>query len=672
VPDTKNVVVHFTGSASAGSTKGVIVHFGPVITAGDFIADIGFRYPIHKLALSIQHVREITIEFRFPKPRYEHDIVYDNNVYRPGIANFWGFKHDLGNYIGDNRKTAGWVDSLRTQRPTKDIPWELGALLNPTKDGLWSDADRSPRKDSRIPWALGQSVADDWQAHHHEGRKERPYGINVEWDKAAPLSVHLSAQPWHGNLPSRKVAKEAPWRVGAALLKLLRHQWDKGRWLTAKDPGVLLGGHKIPWREARYPYPGISAPPPGPPGPPPPVPPRSTKGVLIEFICPWVDYGLTDIPIHFDSIPCPEAGVGLIIPIRRLYMILNQISMKVVGSNEPIQLFSCSLSTDQNSWAWSMQANIAAKHLYLVEPTPSGPVEVQININGVKWNFLVESYDRRRTFGDTQVTLKGRSITAELDAPYAPVRNYASDQSYYSKQLVEAELALMPGTWALDWPTAGDPVVSRRWEADDGLNLGWQVPQGVHTYSGKTPMQAINELIGSVGGYVQSHNELPKLIVSSSYPVPPWDWATTSAELSIPKSIILADSLQWMEKPAYNRVYVTGEREGVNALVRNTDITPDLQAPQYVNRYMTDQYAAREKGKNIISEGGKQALVSINVPLDPTINLGLITPGKLVVITDPTAEETAWKGLTRSITLTASAADREITVTQAVGIERHY
>jgi hypothetical protein len=669
----KNVIIHFEGDASAGSTKNVIIHFPPGgVAPPDFTATIELRFPRSKLSLAVQKITDVAIVFKTKKPSLAVVSLYDNNVYRPGIGNYWGLPHDEGTLVGDTHQDQPWVLSLTSERPLKDLPWDTGQLRGVVKSGNWRETDHSKRDLGKdISWREGDDVSVRWGVDSRKAIPARPYGTDVNWREANPEVVHTSAQPWTGILVHIKKTWREAWEVAKHLGNTWKvFDWGVGIPLHVKDPGVLLGGHKIPWREAKYPDPGVSAPPPGPPGGPPPPPPRPNKNVLIEFICPWLDYGHKDVPIHFLPYPCPEAGGQLYVPIRRLYMILNEILMHRDGNL--IRVSSCSLSTDQSSWAWSMTANIAAADLPLVEPDVDGPQTVTLIINGVTWKFLVESYDRRRTFGDSQVTIRGRSITAVLDAPYAPTRNYKSPDPFYSKALVEAEMALMPGMWDLDWPTLSNPSVKRRWEADDGLSTGWLIPAGTYSYSGKTPMQAINELIQSVGGYVQSHTEDAKLIVSSAYPVPPWGWGAASADLTIPKSVIKGDSLQWLEKPLYNRVFVTGEQVGVNALVRNTAITPDLQAPQYVHKYMTDQYAAREKGKNIISAGGRQANFGIEVPLDSTINLGLITPGMLLAITDPLGQDTTWKGITRSITLNASASDREIVVTQSVTIERHY
>jgi hypothetical protein len=77
--------------------------------------------------------------------------------------------------------------------------------------------------------------------------------------------------------------------------------------------------------------------------------------------------------------------------------------------------------------------------------------------------------------------------------------------------------------------------------------------------------------------------------------------------------------------------------------------------------------AARQKGIAILSAGGKQARVSLDLPMEPT--LGLVTPGMLVQVQKDASNN--WRGLVRSTQVQAAWSDG-LTITQSIELERHY
>jgi len=48
--------------------------------------------------------------------------------------------------------------------------------------------------------------------------------------------------------------------------------------------------------------------------------------------------------------------------------------------------------------------------------------------------------------------------------------------------------------------------------------------------------------------------------VRHRYPAAPWDWSTVTQELVLPVDAVARESLRWVEKPGYNRVFVTGQQ----------------------------------------------------------------------------------------------------------------
>ena len=137
--------------------------------------------------------------------------------------------------------------------------------------------------------------------------------------------------------------------------------------------------------------------------------------------------------------------------------------------------------------------------------------------------------------------------------------------------------------------------------------------------------------------------------------------------LTIPDALVLARGLNWEERPIYNGVYVSGENTGVNDFVRRMGTNGSLQAQMYINPMISDHAASRHKGIQILSSSGKQARVSLDLPMEQA--LGLVTPGMLIRVQKDASNN--WRGLARSTQINADWGD-SLTVVQTIELERHY
>ena len=160
------------------------------------------------------------------------------------------------------------------------------------------------------------------------------------------------------------------------------------------------------------------------------------------------------------------------------------------------------------------------------------------------------------------------------------------------------------------------------------------------------------------------------LVVQPRYRISPWAWEeeTTSVDHAIPESMVLSLSLEWRPAPAYNAVYVSGINEGVAVEVQRTGSAGDEPAPDIIEEWLTTTGVNTERGRNVLSEGGDQALVTIELPLTAkSQHPGLVQPGRLVRVLEG---ESAWVGLCLStrITSAGSGAGR---VAQTLALERH-
>lgn len=580
-------------------------------------------------------VDPLTAVFTLSKaaPRMVVGSAYSSNVSRPMTAD-----PDLGwqqATDGDVDVDGGWVVAETFRFQTRK-PWGLGLPLS-TGISERSGQLLTSRDRVAVPWVRAQRLDAQPLAAGFQEMIHTRHERDVLWQLAVQMSkgsgdAFVQLYPF-------KHHKVLPWQVAARLAVLRQQAYNVGRWHATQK--------RIPWQEGRKPPSGRELPPVVPPVNP------YEPNYDLNFLCKCTFPSPLSVLLNFGKHPCP--GGGDVIADRKVYFIVNTLSLKRVSDNTPIELVSASVGIDNASWCWSFSGSVPYTEFEKIEPTASGPVEVELEINGITWRLLVEKYNSKELFTKTDISISGRSVTAWLENPYAPTRSFVQDTSLTSRQFAEAELTragLVTG-FTLDWQLIDA--------------LGWQMPANTWSYADLTPVQVIQAIAQGAGGYVNSHRSTKQLIVLPEYPLPYWEWAGATVDKTLPESLIKARSLSWEEKPQYNGVYVSGENTGVTAFVRRTGTDGATQAQMFVSPMISHQLAARQKGIAILSAGGKQARVGLDLPMEPT--LGLVTPGMLVQVQKDVSNN--WRGLVRSTQVQAAWSDG-LTITQSIELERHY
>jgi hypothetical protein len=307
--------------------------------------------------------------------------------------------------------------------------------------------------------------------------------------------------------------------------------------------------------------------------------------------------------------PLPS-GETVVVPIRRIYMVINNASLRRVDGNVALPTFGMTLGLDADSWTWSFSAALPGSALGDLEPGSSGdPVEVEALVNGVPYRALVERIERSREFGRSDLRVTGRGKTALLDAPYAPVRNFSNTQARTAQQLM-GDILTVNG-------------VSLGWVVQWGL-VDWLVPAGVFSHQG-SHISALNQIAAAAGGYVQPHPSTQTLKILPRYPSAPWEWGSVVPDFELPADVTSRESIQWLEKPAYNRVFVSGQQVGVLAQVTRA-------APMVVDSLITEASAARQRGIAVLADTGPQIELSLRLPV--LAETGIIAPGAFVAYRD--------------------------------------
>ena len=315
--------------------------------------------------------------------------------------------------------------------------------------------------------------------------------------------------------------------------------------------------------------------------------------------------------------PPPPDGEPVIVPVRRVYFVINNVTLFRVSDGAPVPVFNLSLSLDASSWAWGFDAVLPARAEALVAPgSASGPVELVASVNGTSFRVLAESISRERIFGDASIRISGRGHNAVLAAPYAPVMTFSNTEGRTARQLMDDVLTVngIPLGWAVDW----------------GLT-DWNVPAGAFAQQGSW-IDALTAIAGAAGGYLIPHPSAQTIRVRHRYPVAPWEWGTVTPDFVLPVDAVARESLRWLEKPAYNRVFVSGQDVGVLGQVTRAGTAGDVLAPMVVDPLITEVAAARQRGIAALADTGQQLEVSLRLPV--LAETGIIEPGAFVEYQD--------------------------------------
>lgn len=310
------------------------------------------------------------------------------------------------------------------------------------------------------------------------------------------------------------------------------------------------------------------------------------------------------------------------------------------------------LSSKIDSWCWEFRAVLgSASDLALVRSSDGSPVPVEAEINGWKWVVMVEDYDGSRSFPKGSFTVSGRSLSAELAAPYAPVSTYTEGSERLAQQLAATELEYTGFT--LDW------------DIED-----WIVPGGVFSVSHQTAMETILSICRAVGGEIQSHRTDKALRAISRYPVSPWNWSGATPVISLHESVIITLGWRHERRPPYNGVYVSGSTSGgVSVFVKRYGTEGEAQAQMIVDPLITAVEAGQERGRVALSRSGRWSAQRISLPLMSGSDLpGLLACGDLIEVQEGGV---TWRGQVSDVSVSADRRNG-LTVYQNIEVERYH
>ena len=312
-----------------------------------------------------------------------------------------------------------------------------------------------------------------------------------------------------------------------------------------------------------------------------------------------------------DRAESKPAQPAIVIPVRGVYFVTNQVSLYRVSDGAEIPAFSLSISVSADSWVPGLQASLPAAALPLVRRNPD-PVEVVAVVNGSPFHFFVKSIRRGRSFGKGDISISGDGIACELDSPMAAEQQYSWGAARTAQQLVSD--ALQFTGYSIDWQITD-----------------WLVPANVASVFG--PPAAVAKMVAeSVGGVLSGHRSSRILRVQPRYKFAPWEWLDATPDIQIPASVTEVENIDWVDGPDYNAVFVAGEQAGILGQIKRVGSAGDKAAQMVTHRLITHADAARQRGISILGQSGQKAMMQISLPILP--ETGVIDLGTLIEFSD--------------------------------------
>lgn len=574
--------------------------FGDTAATVDRTVTVDLTLPDPTIEVRFGASYEVAIDLALPGPTVEVSLQYSISVERPLTAS------TSSRWQEGPGRVVGAQDAYRAAIRTvvgPDSRWQIAVGAQAGAGTAWQESQRlSAQARARHQVATPATPA-PIRARHQEGvRTVRP-GLRARHQEAVRAPAMWSTS-WQERYRDRRPLVSA------------RHQ-EAVRASLETAFGVQTGCPA--WVEWVAPHQEAMRPPAGRYDPPPPPPPLPCYTPLADLL--FNQFGPATTALRFICENHPDVPIGpgatVVVPIRSVYVTINSVSLQRLPGGPFIPVLGMELSIDVDSWTWTWSAAVPGDQLPSVEPAVLGePVEFQATINGIAYRLVAESLTRDRTHGRSRLRIAGRGRNAILAEPYDAQMTFSNATDRTAQQLIDDVLL--------------DNGVPLGWAVDFGLD-DWLVPAGAWAYQG-TRMAAIAAIAAAAGGYVQPHRTAQTLRVLPRYPAAPWEWPTETPDIEIPADVAVREGITWADRPAYNRVYVSGQRSGRLVRVTRQGTAGDVAAPMVVDQLITDVAAGRQRGLSVLAATGRGALVTLSAPVLPVA--GIVDPGALIRYVD--------------------------------------
>lgn len=486
----------------------------------------------------------------------------------------------------------------------------------------------------RMPWGraaqpVHRQIVAPW------GRVIHAIGaaVRAPWQRSAYPSTARVRALWQRSVPTINAVR-VPWGRAVATTASARARWDR-----AAQHGVSLLAR---W-DVAVPAHGLNR---APRAYRPPQAPRSARWVNLR-LCGATDSNPHQVLLRLGIDPCNGWVRGeTSFLARRSYVSSHTLSAVRLPDLLPLPLDSFQIGTDSDAMCWTLSSTGPLPLMSLLAPVDGLPAKIRVTLDNLTWELVVQARRRNIEFAKDDVTITCRSATVLLADPYAPERAYINEVPLTAHQILQDVLEFTG--------------VGVDWQVDD-----WLVPARAWSHSG-TPISAVRRVADAIGAVLQSPPVGDAVVVAKRYPALPWAWHTIPADVTLASmDPVLTLGYEEAERPDYEGVYVSGQAQGVLALVKRVGTAPARVMPIVTDALITDLVAARQRGEALLGATGQQEMVSMTLPvLTGPGEPGVIGLGKLVQVPDPSG---AWRGMVRAVSVAAGPGVAEQTIT----LERH-
>lgn len=533
------------------------------------------------------------------------ELLWDANVSRGGL------RHEL---------QACWQEAAPIASGLQ-AHWQDATPLRAATQARWQEAQRTSHG-VRAHWQdtelLRGAVLSRWQ----EGAGLR-HGVAVHWQDTERLRGAVLARWQEGAGLRHGVA--AHWQEILRMRGAVLSRWQEAVPLRAAVQArhaqgvparVAMRSH---WQEARRPAPGISA----VPAVEPPHDPCYDPATLGRLV--FSELALGDGRLVF---VCQRPGqvlppAAIVVLPRRSYVVVNSVEIRRADApaGDPLPSEGFNMRLNRQSWTWSWSADFHASARDALALGPGGqPVELEVRVNGQPFRLVAERVGRSKRFPEYLVRVAGRGHAALLDPERGAVQTFSQALDRTAQQLM-TEVLTVNG-------------VGFGWTVDFQLT-DWLVPGGIWLHQG-TRISALADIAGAVGGYLQPHDTDPVLRVLPSWPAPWWEWDAVAPDIELPAGAAEIEDMEVIDLPDYNRIFVSGEAEGVCAdLSRSGTAGTVLKQPMVVHPLLTAIAANKQRARAELSESGRMIKKKMTLPVHP--QTGVIKPGTFLRYVDDDA-----------------------------------
>lgn len=377
---------------------------------------------------------------------------------------------------------------------------------------------------------------------------------------------------------------------------------------------------------------------------------------------PWGTLGSRDTTLRFEY---PTYTGVVVVPgeppvplVQVSYYFMNLVSVVRLPDRVPLHMHNVSMSLDVDSWAWVLSGEVlGSASLGLIAPTASGPVDIEVSVNGFTWVFMIESYTGNRVFASDSYIVKGVSRTQKLAAPYAPLRSAVVGAQINAKQLVDEQL-LYTG-FTMSWNSL----------TSDETTPDWVIPAGVWAYRNQSPVQVIKTIADAAGAVLLPERDTDALRIQPRFRVSPWSLSGAVPDAALAMNMVDSVGVAWSPRPLYNAVHVSGSSAGVGYLATRAGTAGDAPAPDVVDDLAVAVDVNRERARQVLSASGNQSVYTLSLPL-PELGLqpGLIEPGAVLEVVEGSV---SWRGYVLSNTVSIKG-DGATDVSQKINVVRFH